>query len=172
VNKNLCTILTIIVILALAGGVIFIGNRTLRMRAAISGLGTGNESGRLVALSVDGKTIATDTNNQMLENTATQNIGNLNVSLALSPYPPVGWQEGSFDVTLTDEQGLPINDAKISIDLTMPAMPMPQNTVEAVYTTNRLYHATGMFTMRGLWLIEVIIERSGVKHSIFFEVNL
>jgi hypothetical protein len=29
-----------------------------------------------------------------------------------------------------------------------------------------------MFTMRGLWKIEVIIERGGKKQSVFFEVGL
>jgi hypothetical protein len=171
-NKNIRTILTVIVILALAGGVIFIGSRIMRMRAAGSGFGAGNASGGLVAVSADGKALATDPNNQLPENTAAQIVGNLNVSLALSPYPPVGWQESGFDVTLTDGQGQAITDAKVSLDLTMPAMPMPQNALDAQQTSNGFYHATGRFTMRGLWRIEVIIERGGQKQSVFFDVNL
>jgi hypothetical protein len=171
-NKTLRTILTIIVVLAIAGGVIFIGSRIMRMRATGSGFGAGNASGSLVAVSADGKALATDPNSQLPKNTASQNVGNLNVSIALSPYPPVGWQEGAFDVTLTDGQGLPITDAKITLDLTMPAMPMPPNTLEAQHSENGLYHATGMFTMRGLWKLEVIIERNGEKQSVFFEVGL
>ena len=171
-NKTLRTILTIIVILVLAGGVVFIGSRIMRMLAAGSGFNAGNASGGLVAVSANGNTIAPDPNSQLPENTASQIIGNLNVSIALTPYPPVGWQEGGFDVTLTDTQGQKITDAKITLDLTMPAMPMPPNTLEGQHTGSGLYHSTGMFTMRGLWKIEVIIERGGKKQSVFFEVGL
>jgi hypothetical protein len=172
VKKTLRTILTIIVVLALAGGVIFIGSRIMRMFAGGSGFGAGNASGGLVAVSADGKALTIDLNSQLPKNTASQNVGDLNVSIALSPYPPVGWQEGAFDITLTDGQGLPITDAKITLDLTMPAMPMPPNTLEAQHTGSGLFHSTGMFTMRGLWKIEVIIERGGKKQSVFFEVGL
>jgi len=169
-NKTMRTILIVIVILALAGGVFMFGRMFMRMRSF--GPGGGNASGNLVAVSADNKPLAADPNSQLPANTAVQKSGNLNVSLALSPYPPVGWQEGGFDVTLTDGQGLPITDAKTSIDLTMPAMPMPPNTLEAQYIGNGLYHATGTFTMRGLWRIEAIIERGGQKQSVFFDVGL
>jgi len=167
-NKTLRTILIAIAILILAGGLVFVGSRFMRMRA----VGNGYASGGLVAVSADGKTLAADPNSQLPENSATQKAGNLNVMLTLSPYPPVGWQESGFDVTITDGQGLPITDAKISLDLTMPAMPMPQNTLEAQYVSDRLYHGTGMFTMRGLWRIEIIIERGSEKQSVFFTVGL
>ena len=173
-NKTMRTILLVLVILALAGGVVFVGTRMARMRAAGGGFGPGggNASGGLVAVSADNKPFAADPNSQLPANTAAQKAGNLNVSLALSPYPPVGFQESAFDVILTDPNGLPITDAKISLDLTMPAMPMPPNSLEAQHTGNGLYHGTGTFTMRGLWRIEVIIERGGQKQSVFFEVGL
>jgi hypothetical protein len=34
------------------------------------------------------------------------------------------------------------------------------------------YHASGYFTMRGLWRIEVIITHGSQKQSVFFEVGL
>ena len=174
-NKTLRKTLTVIAILILAGVFyIIVGTMVGRMRAARIGGGAsaGSGSGGLAAVSADGKPIATDPNSQLPDNTASQKAGNLNVSIVLSPYPPAGWQEGSFDITLTDDQGLAITDAKIRLDLTMPAMPMPQNTLEAQHTGNGLYHATGMFTMRGLWLIEVIVERGSEKQSVFFTVGL
>jgi hypothetical protein len=173
-NKTMRTILIVIAILALVGGVFIFGRMFMRMRASGSGFGPGggNASGGLVAVSADNKPLAAEPNSQLPENTAAQKAGNLNVSLALSPYPPVGWQEGGFDVTLIDGQGQPITDAKISLDLTMPAMPMPPNSLDAQHTGNGIYHTTGMFTMRGLWRIEVIIERGGQKQSVFFDVGL
>jgi hypothetical protein len=169
-NKTIRTVVIVIVILTLAGGAFFVGSRIMRMRAAMSG--AGNVSGGLVAVSAGGQPIAVDSNNPLPENTAAQKADDLNITLALSPYPPVGFQNGSFDVTLTDGQGQAITNATITLDLTMPAMPMPQNTVVAQHTSDGLYHGTGRFTMRGLWRIEVIIERGDQKQSVFFDVNL
>ena len=131
---------------------------------------SGQAPGGLVAVSPDGEPLPTDPNNKLPENTAAQKVGNLNVSIALSPYPPVGFQETNFDVTLTDEEGQAITDAKITLDLTMPGMWMPPNTLQAQHTGNGLYHATGRFTMRDLWRIEVIIQRGGEEQSVFFDV--
>ena len=133
-------------------------------------MNSGHAPGGLVAVSPDGKPLATDPSNKLPENAAAQKVGNLNISIALSPYPPVGFQKSDFDVTLTDEQGQPITDAKISFDLTMPGMWMPSNKLEAQHTGNGRYHTTGMFTMRDWWRIEVIIQRGSTRQSAFFDV--
>ena len=133
---------------------------------------SGHAPGGLVAVSPDGEPLPTDPNTTLPENTAAQKIGNLNVSIALSPYPPVGFQETNFDVTLTDEKGQAITDATITFDLTMPGMWMPPNKLEAQHTSNGLYQATGRFTMPDLWRIEVIIQRGSDKQSAFFDVWL
>ena len=127
----------------------------------------------LTAVSPEGTPIPASANSSKLpKNTAMQKVGNLSVSLALSPYPPAVFQQSNFDVTLKDEKGQPISDATVAIDLTMPDMPMPSNKPVAQYTDNGLYQATGRFTMRGLWRIVVIIERNGEKNSAFFDVGL
>jgi len=133
-------------------------------------MGSGNTSGGLVAVSSDGKALPVDSTSQLLENTASQKVGSMNVSLTLSPYPPVGFKQTNFDINLSDDQGQAITDATIQLDLTMPAMPMPENSFEAKHTGNGLYQATGMFTMRDLWRIEVIIQRGGETQSAFFDV--
>jgi len=133
-------------------------------------MNSGHAPGGLVAVSPDGKPLPTDPSNTLPENTAAQKVGNLNVSIALSPDPPVGFQTSNFDVTLSDEQGQPITDAKISLNLTMPGMWMPPNKLEAQHTGNGGYHAAGMFTMRDQWRIEVVIQRGGEKQSAFFDV--
>ncbi len=135
-------------------------------------MGSGQTPGGLVAVSPDGKALPVDSTNKLPENTAAQKVGNLNVSLALSPYPPAGFSKSDFDVTLTDDKGQPVADAKVSLDLTMPAMWMPTNTPAAQHVGNGRYHATGLFTMRGQWRIQVIVDRGGAKQSAFFDVWL
>jgi len=136
------------------------------------GGGQGQAPGGLAAVSADGKALPTDPESQLPEGTAAQKVSSLNVSLALSPYPPVGFQTTNFDVTLTDANGQAVTDATISLDLTMPGMWMPPNNLEAQHTGNGVYHATGRFTMRDLWRIEVIIQRGDEKQSVFFNVGI
>ena len=171
--------LLIVGILAVA--VFFVAPRFQRMFGqGTSGHGSGpgmmsggKAVGGLTAVSLAGTPIPLPADSPRLpENTAMQKVGNLNVSLALSPYPPAGFQPAKFDVTLKDEKGQVISDASILLDLTMPEMPMPSNKVEAKYTANGLYQGTGRFTMRGWWRIEVIIQRGGEKLSAFFDVGL
>jgi hypothetical protein len=136
------------------------------------GGGQGQAPGGLAAVTADGKALPTDPESQLPDGTAAQKAGSLNVSLALSPYPPVGFQTTNFDVTLTDANGQAVTDATISLDLTMPGMWMPPNNLEAQNTGDGGYHATGRFTMRGLWQIEVIIQRGNEKQSAFFNVGI
>jgi hypothetical protein len=133
---------------------------------------SGHAPGGLVAVSPDGKPLPTDPNNKLPENTAAQKIGNLNVTLALSPYPPASFQNGNFDITLTDDKGQAVTDAQISLDLTMPGMWMPPSKPVAQNVGNGKYHATAFWTMRDMWQIEVIIQRGGAKQSAFFDVWL
>ena len=134
---------------------------------------SGQAAGGLTAVSPEGTPVPLTADYVKLpENTAVQKVGNLSVSLALSPYPPKGFQPANFDVTLKDENGQAVSDATVTLDLTMPAMPMPSNQVEAKYTDNGVYQGTGRFTMRGLWRIEVIVQRGGEKSSAFFDVGL
>ncbi len=129
--------------------------------------------GGLVAVSADGQTIVSPVDTPKLpENTARQKVGAMNVTLALSPYPPVSFQKGQFDVTLTDAQGQAITDAQVTIDLTMPGMPMPPSKPEAPHVGNGKYQAAAFWTMRGLWRMEVIINRAGNQQSAYFDVWL
>lgn len=135
--------------------------------------GGGQTPGGLHAVSAQGTPAAPPANSAALpENTAAQTVGGLTISLALSPYPPLSFQQAKFDVTVKDETGQAVTDAVISLDLTMPAMPMPVNVVDAAHSENGLYQGAGRFTMRGLWRIEVIVERGAEKTSAFFDVGL
>lgn len=135
--------------------------------------GSSETSGGLKAVTSEGVPVPLPAGSAKLpENTAMQKVGNLNISLALSPYPPVGFQPANFVVTLKDEKGQVVSDASIILDLTMPAMPMPNNKVSAKYTDTGLYQGGGRFTMRGLWRIVVIIQRGDEKITAYFDVDL
>ena len=137
------------------------------------GAASGQAPSGLTAVSPEGTPIPNSTNSAKLpKNTAEQKVGNLSITLAISPFPPVGFQQSSFDVTVKDEKGQPVSDAVVALDLTMPEMPMPSNKPEAQYANNGLYQATGRFTMRGLWRIVVTIDRNGEKNSAFFDIGL
>jgi len=129
--------------------------------------------GGLVAVTADGKMIPAPSDAPKLpENTAAQKVGNLNVTLAISPFPPGSFQNGSFDITLIDDKGQAVTDAQISLDLTMPGMWMPPSKPNAQAIGTGKYHATAFWTMRGLWQIEIIITRGNQKQSAFFDVWL
>jgi hypothetical protein len=135
--------------------------------------GGGKAAGGLIAVSLQGTPIQAPADSlELPDNTAAQKVGSLNVTLALSPYPPLSFQPATFEVTLTDDNGQPVSDASVVLDLTMPEMPMPSNQVEAKYTDAGLYQGPGRFTMRGWWRIEVIIQQGGAKNSAFFDVWL
>jgi nitrogen fixation protein FixH len=106
------------------------------------------------------------------ENPATQDAGDLRISLSLNPYPPTVSKSSEFTVTLTKVSGQAISDAAIRLDLTMPGMYMPPNQLTLLSAGNGTYTATGPFTMRGPWRIEVLITISGKTQSVFFDVWL
>ena len=128
-------------------------------------------TGGLVAVSSDGATISSLAT-ELPENIAAQRAGEMNVSIALNPYPPVGFEPADFEVTLTDADGQAINDASVNLNLTMPGMWMPPNQLTLTPASDGKYSATGRFTMRGLWRIEVTITRGAETQSVFFDVWL
>lgn len=105
-------------------------------------------------------------------NAATEKAGNWNVTLALTPYPPVSFQQTTFDIAITDEKGNAVSDAKVSLDLTMPSMWMPSNKPLAQALGSGKYQAIGRFTMRGDWQIAVIVERGSEKQTAYFKLWL
>jgi len=142
------------------------------------GTGGGNASQlELAAVSAEGAQIAhsadvTSITGELPKGTVAQKSGDLIVSLALNPYPPSAGQPIAFDVTLTDLNGKAINDATITLDLTMPSMWMPPNQPAMEFISDGKYHTSAPFTMRGGWRIEVIITRGGEKQSAFFDIGL
>lgn len=162
------TVAVIVIVVAL--GIIVTGMRRARMLSQPL-----QAQGGLIAVSSDGATIYPPANaaaTKLPENMAMQQIGDMNVSIALNPYPPTGFNPADFEVTVTDANGQAINDATVSLDLTMPTMWMPTNQFPLTSVSDGKYFATGQFTMRGPWRIEVIITRDGKTQSAFFDVWL
>ena len=163
-------IMVVVIVLVIVLGVIVMGMRRSRMLSQPS-----QAQGGLVAVSSDGATISPPANaavTKLPENMAMQQVGDMIVSIALNPYPPTGFNPADFKVSLTDANGQAINDATVSLDLTMPTMWMPSNQLTLTSTSNGKYFASGQFTMRGPWRIEVIITRGGQTQSAFFDVWL
>ena len=160
----------IVIVVLVAIGVFAMGMR----RASMMNGGAGIE---LVAVSATGEQISPSADvlavtGDLPKNKAAQKSGDMIVSLELNPYPPTVSEPGKFDVTLTDLKGQAINDASISLDLTMPQMRMPPNQPVMESASDGKYQVTAYYTMRGWWRIEVIITRGGETQSVFFDVGL
>ena len=157
-----------IILVVIASGFFIIMRRSHMMSS-----GSQASAGGLVAVSSSGSPIpAPAAGSNLPANTAMQAAGDLLVSLSMEPYPPSGGSPTTFGVSLSDSSGKPISDATVSLDLTMPEMPMPANQVTLAGDNSGKYQASGYFTMRGLWRIEVIITRGGQKQSVYFDVGL
>jgi len=155
--------------------VVVVAVMVMKMRRASVLSQTSQAQIGLVAVSSDGKPIPPPANaaaTKLPENMAVQQAGDMTVSIALNPYPPTGYNPTDFEVTLTDSKGQVINDAIISLNLTMPTMWMPPNQFPLTAASNGKYSAPGQFTMRGPWRIEVVITRGTKTQSVFFDVWL
>ena len=161
-------------IVVVIAAVVLFGVMAMRMRHARM---SGGSDLPLVAVSTEGTPIPVSAEvesvtGKLESNTAAQLAGDMIVSLALNPYPPTTSQLTTFDVTLTDSKGEAINDATVSLNLTMPEMWMPPNQPALSFVSDGKYSGTAPFTMRGWWRIEAVITRGGATQSAFFDVGL
>jgi hypothetical protein len=174
-TKKIISVIGVVLVLALISFAVFaMGTRRSHMMGG--GGGSGSQLA-LIAVSADGAQIppsadVTSVTGELSNNIAAQKSGDMIVSLALNPYPPKAGVPSEFDVTLTDVNGQAIDDASITLDLTMPSMWMPPNQPAMEFVSDGKYQTTAPFTMRGEWRIEVIITRGGAKQSAFFDVGL
>jgi hypothetical protein len=168
--KNKAIIFGSIIVL-LAGGIFL-----MLWRANIMGSDAKRNAGGLVAVNSKGTPMPVPPGQAaaggLPENTAMQEANGLLVSLTLAPYPPSMAAAGDFKVTLADAKGQAVTGATISIDLTMPGMYMPPNKIDLQAAEAGAYHASGRFTMRGPWRMEVILTIDGKTQSLFFDVWL
>lgn len=99
--------------------------------------------------------------------TGTQTVDGTQVTLTMAPWPPKTLTETSFTVTVQQNQQ-PVTGLKPVLDLTMPAMTMPENRPAAVEQDPGTYLAKTMLTMGGRWQIDVQLDLpDGAKTASF-----
>ena len=95
--------------------------------------------------------------------------GKVTVTFADAPLKTM--TETPFAVTITGATGITISDAKLSIDLDMPDMPMPPNHPAATWQDGA-YRGTAIFTMAGAWQMTVHIQRPGYdQEQVIFQID-
>ena len=74
-------------------------------------------------------------------------------------------------MTLTlHSDGKPVTDADVTLDLSMPAMEMPDNRPTVIEIEDGLYRAEAIFTMRGVWRIQVDVNRTDSHATFTFDL--
>ena len=75
-----------------------------------------------------------------------------------------------FTLELLDASGTTVADAEVSCEMTMPAMPMPENRPRVVLVGNH-YQGEAIFTMAGAWRMTCrIAPSSGPKTALTFDI--
>jgi hypothetical protein len=89
------------------------------------------------------------------------------IELHTDPSPLKAGEDNQFRVTLTDAVGKPIDDARVTVTLIMPAMPsmgMPEmkSSVELAWKAgSQLYEGKGQASVAGTWTVLVEARKDG-----------
>ncbi len=97
--------------------------------------------------------------------------GDLFVWIYSNPNPPIRG-DNTFEAFVTDANGKPITDAKISFDVDMTNMSHGKNVVPAAPMGEGRYNGKLSFLMPGPWRVLVTIERAGQTSLIRFDFNV
>ena len=98
-------------------------------------------------------------------------FGSGKLVLAFAANPLVTMTETPFSITITGPSGKMIKDAKLSLSLDMPAMPMPPNHPKATYLDDA-YHGVAVFTMAGAWQVFINVQRPGYdQEQVVFDLE-
>lgn len=93
------------------------------------------------------------------------------VTVTFADAPLKTMSETPFAITIKGATGITISDAKLSIALDMPDMPMPPNHPAAVWKDGA-YRGVAIFTMAGAWEMTVNIQRPGYdQEQIIFKID-
>jgi nitrogen fixation protein FixH len=84
------------------------------------------------------------------------------------PNPPIRGGN-TIDVLVTDTNGQPISDAKVSFDINMTNMNHGKNVVTASSLDEGRYSGEVFFLMPGPWRVIVGIERAGQTNTVRFD---
>lgn len=85
--------------------------------------------------------------------------------------PPQATLLKNYDlfVTIADPQGKAVNDARVFLDMTMPAMPMGASQPLADPPTGGRYRVNTVFTMTGDWRVTVHAKIGGKEYAATFD---
>ena len=91
----------------------------------------------------------------------------VDITLRIQPDPPKAG-ENQLEVTIKDASGMPVDDAQVSVQFYMPAMPtmnMPamRNEVKLTGAGGGVYRGTGQIMIAGRWDTTVTIARGGQR---------
>lgn len=79
--------------------------------------------------------------------------------------------ETPFAVSVIGDTGITVSDAKLSMSLDMPAMPMPPNNPSAEWADDA-YRGIAIFTMAGAWQVTINIQRPGYdQEQVVFDIE-
>jgi hypothetical protein len=104
------------------------------------------------------------------ESSQTQN--GITAVFSMSPISPMMMEPTTLSLTLYNADGLTVEGAQVSIDLSMPAMAMPANQQQASDQGQGLYLAEAIFTMSGEWHAQVTVEQSGETTIFDFDFSV
>jgi len=92
--------------------------------------------------------------------------------LEFSAAPLVSMTTIPFRLELKRADGSPLTGADVACDLTMPAMPMPENRPAAREMQPGNYRGEAVFTMAGAWQAACAIELpAGGKEILLFDIK-
>jgi len=93
-------------------------------------------------------------------------------SLEFAAAPLVTMTPIPFRLELKKAGNTPFAGAKVRCDLTMPAMPMPENRPKVMETEPGIYTGEAIFTMAGAWQAAFSVENpAGGKEILLFEIE-
>ena len=91
--------------------------------------------------------------------------------LTFAAAPLVTMRPTPFRLVLFDPRGRPTTAPELVCDLTMPAMPMPENRPRLT-PGKTAYTGKAVFTMAGAWRVSILIHPAGGEESrLIFDID-
>jgi hypothetical protein len=99
--------------------------------------------------------------------------GSYTVEVKLDKNPPITGQN-KMEISIKDDKGGNVTDAKVTVDYSMPAMPgMPAMNYKAKAELNgSRYLANVNFSMSGAWAVNIKITRAGKTQAVKLNVDV
>jgi len=94
------------------------------------------------------------------------------VTLKLISESPLSQNTDQTWVINVTQNGQPVDNADVYLDIDMPSMPMGQNKPLAKGEGNGNYRAQGIYTMGGAWAVSVFAEFDGKEYQASFDFNV